>query len=115
MLAALEQRITVQPQMKGMTPDETASYVRHHLEQAERTAKLFTDDAVANTTTPPAASPNRQQHLHRRLDRHRRARKNLVDHASARAGSAEVTATRLAPPDTLTPPARPAGRGHHIM
>jgi type II secretory pathway predicted ATPase ExeA len=32
--------------MKGMTPDETASYVRHHLEQAGRTAELFTDDAV---------------------------------------------------------------------
>jgi len=46
-LAALEQRITVRYQMKGMTPDETASYVRHHLEQAGRTAELFTDDAVA--------------------------------------------------------------------
>jgi type II secretory pathway predicted ATPase ExeA len=42
-LAALEQRITVRYQMKGMTPDETASYVRHHLEQAGRTAELFTD------------------------------------------------------------------------
>ena len=46
-LAALEQRITVRYQMRGMTPDETASYVRHHLEQAGRTAELFTDDAIA--------------------------------------------------------------------
>ena len=33
--------------MKGMTPDETAGYIRHHLEQAGRTAELFTDEAVA--------------------------------------------------------------------
>ena len=46
-LAALEQRITVRYQMRGMTPDETASYVRHHLEQAGRTAELFTDEAIA--------------------------------------------------------------------
>ena len=30
-----------------MTPDETAGYIRHHLEQAGRTAELFTDEAVA--------------------------------------------------------------------
>ena len=33
--------------MKGMTPDETAGYIRHHLEQAGRTAELFTDEAIA--------------------------------------------------------------------
>ena len=32
--------------MKGMNGDETASYIRHHLEEAGRTADLFTDDAV---------------------------------------------------------------------
>jgi type I restriction enzyme R subunit len=32
--------------MKGMTPEETASYIRHHLEAADRTADLLTDDAV---------------------------------------------------------------------
>ena len=32
--------------MKGMTPDETARYIRHHLEQAGRTAELFTDEAI---------------------------------------------------------------------
>ncbi len=45
-LAALEQRITVRYQMKGMTPDETAGYIRHHLEQAGRTTELFTDEAI---------------------------------------------------------------------
>jgi len=42
----LDQRITVRYQMTGMTPPETASYIRHHLEAARRTADLFTDDAV---------------------------------------------------------------------
>ena len=55
-LAALDQRITVRYQMKGMTPDETAGYIRHHLEEAGRTADLFTDDAVAQIHTAAAAS-----------------------------------------------------------
>src|SRR5260370_264439 len=36
-LAALDQRITVRYQMKAMTHDETASYIRHHPEAAVRT------------------------------------------------------------------------------
>jgi type II secretory pathway predicted ATPase ExeA len=30
-LAALDQRIAVRYQMTGVTPDETGSYIRHHL------------------------------------------------------------------------------------
>ena len=74
-LAALEQRITVRYQMKGMTPDETAGYIRHHLEQAGRTTELFTDDADRpDPPGRPRQAPHRQQHLHRRPDRHRRRR-----------------------------------------
>ena len=74
-LAALEQRITVRYQMKGMTPDETAAYIRHHLEQAGRT-----DRAVhrrrdhPDPPGRPRQAPHRQQHRHRRTDRHRRRR-----------------------------------------
>ena len=46
-LAALDQRIAVRYAMPPMTPDETAGYIRHHLELAGRTDELFTDDAVA--------------------------------------------------------------------
>jgi hypothetical protein len=75
-LAALEQRITVRYQMTGMTPDETAGYIRHHLEQAGRTAELFTDVGGDHPDPPgrPRQAQNRQQHLHRRPDRHRRRR-----------------------------------------
>jgi hypothetical protein len=31
---------------EGHDPEATASYIRHHLEAADRTADLFTDDAV---------------------------------------------------------------------
>jgi type II secretory pathway predicted ATPase ExeA len=46
-LAALEQRITVRRTMTGMTSDETAGYIRHHLQLAGRSDPLFTDDALA--------------------------------------------------------------------
>ena len=74
-LAALDQRITVRYQMKGMTGDETASYIRHHLEAAGRTADLFTDDADhPDPPGRPRQAQNRQQHLRRRPHRHRRRR-----------------------------------------
>ena len=37
MLAALDQRIALRYAMPAMTPDETASYIRHHLELAPLT------------------------------------------------------------------------------
>ena len=78
-LAALEQRITVRYKMKGMTPDETASYIRHHLEEAGRTADLFTDDAVAQIHHRPRQAPHRQQHRPAALIATAVAGKNLVD------------------------------------
>ena len=93
-LAALEQRITVRYQMKGMTPDETASYVRHHLEQAGRTAELFTDDAIAQIHQAARGKPRTVNNIcTAALIAAAGAGKNLVDHASARAAIAEVTAT----------------------
>jgi type II secretory pathway predicted ATPase ExeA len=49
-LAALEQRITVRRTMTGMTSQETAAYVRHHVQLAGRSDPLFTDGT-------PAAAP----------------------------------------------------------
>src|SRR6476620_10516879 len=45
-LAALEQRITVRRHMTGMTSQETADYVHHHVKLAGRADPLFTDDAI---------------------------------------------------------------------
>ena len=93
-LAALEQRITVRYQMKGMTPDETAGYIRHHLEQAGRTAELFTDEAIAHIHQAARGKPRTVNNIcTAALIATAGAGKNLVDHASARAAIAEVTAT----------------------
>src|SRR6202034_1695420 len=45
-LAALDQRIAVRYHMNGMTPEETGSYIRHHLQLAGRGEDLFSDDAI---------------------------------------------------------------------
>jgi type II secretory pathway predicted ATPase ExeA len=93
-LAALDQRITVRYQMKGMTPDETGSYIRHHLEAAGRTADLFTDDAVAQIHQAARGKPRTVNNIAvAALIATAGAGKNLVDQAAARAAIAEVTAT----------------------
>jgi type II secretory pathway predicted ATPase ExeA len=93
-LAALDQRITVRYQMKGMTPEETASYIRHHLEAAGRTADLFTDDAVTQIHQAARGKPRTVNNIAvAALIATAGAGKNLVDHAAARAAIAEVTAT----------------------
>jgi type II secretory pathway predicted ATPase ExeA len=46
-LAALDQRIAVRYQLSGMSRDETASYMRHHIKLAGRSDNVFSDDAIA--------------------------------------------------------------------
>jgi len=93
-LAALDQRITVRYQMKGMTPDETASYIRHHLEAAGRTADLFSDDAITQIHQAARGKPRTVNNLCiAALIATAGAGNSLVDHSAARAAIAEVTAT----------------------
>jgi type II secretory pathway predicted ATPase ExeA len=93
-LAALEQRISVRYQMKGMTPEETASYIRHHLEAAGRTADLFSQDAVTQIHQAARGKPRAVNNLCiAALIATAGAGNSLVDHSAARAAIAEVTAT----------------------
>lgn len=93
-LAALDQRITVRYQMKGMTPDETASYIRHHLEQAGRTAELFSEDAIDQIHQAARGKPRTVNNMClAAMIAAAGAGKKLVDHSAARAAIAEVTAT----------------------
>ncbi len=93
-LAALDQRITVRYQMKGMTGEETGSYIRHHLQAAGRTADLFTDDAVTQIHQAARGKPRTVNNIClAALIATAGAGKTLVDHAAARAAIAEVTAT----------------------
>jgi type II secretory pathway predicted ATPase ExeA len=47
-LTALKQRITIRRAMTGMTREETAEYISHHIKLAGRSNPLFTDDAIAH-------------------------------------------------------------------
>jgi type II secretory pathway predicted ATPase ExeA len=46
-LAALDQRIAVRYHMTGMNLEETAGYLRHHLQLVGRGDTLFSDDAIS--------------------------------------------------------------------
>jgi type II secretory pathway predicted ATPase ExeA len=90
-LAALEQRITVRRAMTGMTSDETAGYVRHHLELAGRSDPLFTDDAIALIHDSGRGKPRGINRLAiSALIAACAADKNLVDEASARSAVTET-------------------------
>jgi type II secretory pathway predicted ATPase ExeA len=45
-LAALDQRISVRYALAGMTPEDTAGYLNHHLKIAGRADTLFSSDAI---------------------------------------------------------------------
>ena len=92
-LAALEQRITLRYQMNGMTPDQTASYIRHHLELAGRTDKLFTDEAMTHIHDAARGLPAPSTTSAPRPDRHRRRREEPRRPRLRQAAIAEVTAT----------------------
>ena len=100
-LAALEQRITVRRTMTGMTSEETAGYLRHHLQLAGRSDPLFTDDAVALIHESGRGKPRGVNRLAlAALIAACAAGKNLVDEASARSA---VTETSHDPHPATTP------------
>jgi len=91
-LAALEQRITVRRHMTGMTSQETAGYIRHHLQLVGRSDPLFTDDAIALIHTSSRGKPRSANRLAiSALIAACAAGKNLVDEASARSAVTENT------------------------
>ena len=117
MLAALDQRITVRYPMKAMTPDETAGYIRHHLELAGRTDQLFTDDAIAQIHHAARGLPRAVNNIATAaLIATAGAGKNLVDDASARAAiarSPRQTEHHRDTPNTRPRPATPGGAFIH--
>jgi type II secretory pathway predicted ATPase ExeA len=93
-LAALDQRIAVRYQMTGMTPAETASYIRHHLQLAGRDGDLFSDDAIAQIHEAARGKPRAVNNLAlAALIATYAAGKKIADQAAARAAIAEVIAT----------------------
>ncbi len=97
-LAALDQRITVRHHMTGMTADETAGYLRHHLALAGRSDPLFTEDAINLIHTSARGKPRSVNNLAlAALIAARAHDKTLVDEASARSAITETIPDHLAP------------------
>jgi type II secretory pathway predicted ATPase ExeA len=89
-LAALEQRITVRRHMSGMTSQETAGYIRHHLQLAGRADPLFTEEAIALIHQSSRGKPRSVNRLAiSALIAACAADKNLIDEASARSAVTE--------------------------
>jgi type II secretory pathway predicted ATPase ExeA len=91
-LAAFDQRITVRHHMTGMTAEETAGYIRHHLNLAGRSDPLFGDDAItlihANGRGKPRAVNNLALAA---LLAARVNEKTIIDEASARTAITETS------------------------
>ena len=93
-LAALDQRIAVRYQMTGMTPEETGSYIRHHLQIAGRADELFSDDAITQIHEAARGKPRTVNNLAvAALIATCATGKKIVDQAAARAAITEVIST----------------------
>src|SRR6266516_2980572 len=91
-LAALDQRIAVRYHMTGMSLEETAGYLRHHLALAGRSDTLFSDDAISLIHQTGRGYPRAVNNLAiQSLLAAFAAGKAIVDESSARAAVTEVT------------------------
>lgn len=91
-LAALDQRIAVRYHMTGMTAQETAGYLRHHLALAGRNDTLFSDDATTLIHSTSRGYPRAINNLAiQALLAAFAANKAIVDESSARTAVTEVT------------------------
>ncbi|MDQ2709673.1 MAG: AAA family ATPase, partial [Actinomycetota bacterium] len=91
-LAALDQRIGLRYAMPPMTPEETNSYIRHHLALAGRSDTLFSDDATTLIHQTSRGYPRAVNNLAlQALVAAFAADKAIVDESSARTAVTEVT------------------------
>ncbi len=92
-LAALDQRIGLRYAMPAMAPEQTASYITHHLQLAGRSDTIFSDDAMALVHDAARGLPRSVNNIATQaLVAAMAGRKNIVDEQSARAAVNEITA-----------------------
>ena len=90
-LAALDQRISVRCTLTGMTDQETADYITHHLKIAGRSDTLFSGDAVTLIHNAARGYPRAVNNLAINALTAAFARNQaIVDEKSARAAIAET-------------------------
>lgn len=91
-LAALDQRIAVRYHLDGMSAEETADYLRHHLALPGRSDTLFSDDAITLIHTTSRGYPRAVNNLSiAALLAAFATGKAIVDESSARTAVTEVT------------------------
>ena len=91
--AALDQRVTLRYAIPPMTPEETASYVAHHVKLGGRTDTLFSDDALASIHQAGRGLPRAVNNLARSaLVAAYANRSAIVDEKAARQAVTEVDA-----------------------
>ena len=91
--AALDQRIALRYELPGMDLEETASYVRHHLQLVGRKDGLFSDDALAVIHQAARGLPRQVNNLAiQALIAALIDGKSIVDQSCAQAAVTEVTA-----------------------
>lgn len=91
--AALDQRIALRYALTGMEPEETKSYLAHHLKLAGRADPLISDDAAALIHATARGLPRAVNNLAiQALVAAYAEGKAIVDESAARAAVAEVTA-----------------------
>jgi type II secretory pathway predicted ATPase ExeA len=92
-LAALDQRIALRVAMAPLDLAETGSYISHHLAQAGRSDRLFSDDAVGLIHQVSRGLPRAVNNLATQsLVATYAQGKAIVDEAAARAAAAELDA-----------------------
>ena len=107
-LAALDQRISVRYALAGMTPEDTAGYLNHHLKIAGRADTLFSTDAdhrhpQRRPRLPPRRQQPRDQRTHRSVRPEKRDRRR-----ESRPHRRHRKRRRLT--NTITEPTTPAQR-----
>ena len=99
--------------MAGMTPEETAGYIRHHLALAGRTDTLFSDDAVTLIHNTSRGYPRAVNNLAVNPSSPRSPRKAIVDEKAARTASPSPRRlTTRHPADNTDTPTTKAPPGH---
>jgi len=102
-LAALDQRISVRYALAGMTPDDTAGYLTHHLKIAGRADTPFSSDAVTVIHNAALGYPRAVNNLAINALTAAFARKNaIVDEKAARIAVTENGGDQT--PGTVTTP-----------
>ncbi len=91
--AALDQRIALRYAMPGMTPEETSTYISHHIALAGRSDPIFSNDATDLIAQVSRGLPRAVNNLAiQSLVAAYATGRNIVDESSARAAVTEVTA-----------------------